>query len=110
VLSTAAGMIGAFTFSAGMRMRTGCSCTCWVRPCRVASLVPRPVEVGFGFGLGVSFGVGVGERVGSEAEGAGEDVVAETLGVTCALGDFFFEEPPKPRMTAKAATATTIAV
>jgi hypothetical protein len=77
----------------------------------VASFVPSPVEVAFGFGFGVGFGVGVGDRVGSaEAEGAGEDVVAETLGVTCALGDFFFEEPPKPRITANAATATTIAV
>jgi hypothetical protein len=76
----------------------------------VASFVPSRVEVGFGFGVG--FGVGVGDRIGvvAEAERGGEDVVAETLGVTCALGDFFLEEPPKPRITAKATTATTIAV
>jgi hypothetical protein len=69
------------------------------------------VEVAVGFGFAVGVGLGVGERVGSaEAEGVGDELLAETLGVTCALGDFFFEEPPKPRITAKATTATTIAV
>jgi hypothetical protein len=69
------------------------------------------VEVADGFGLGVALGVGVAVRVGfADDAGPVGETVAEGRGVTCPLEDFFFEEPPKPRITANAATATTIAV
>jgi hypothetical protein len=74
----------------------------------VASDVPSPVEAadGLGFGVGVAVGLGLIEGVDDGVDGA-TDGVEE--GLAWALGDFF-EDPPKPRMTAKAATATTMAV
>jgi hypothetical protein len=95
-------------------------------PCSVASDVPNPVELADGLGEGLRLGVGEGvaecvgegvvERVGEmDTEGepvadADADAGADVCGLTSALGVFFFDDPPKPRMTAKATTATAIAV
>ncbi len=85
----------------------------------MASDVPSPVEVadGLGEGLGLGVGDGVDEEcvVETDAVGVpGDDAVPDdgvgVFGLTSALGVFFLDEPPKPRMTAKATTATAIAV
>jgi hypothetical protein len=74
--------------------------------------VPSPVEVADGLGVGLGVGDGVAECVGeAEADREGEpDPDPEAWGETSAVGEPFFDDPPKPRMTAKATTATTIAV
>jgi hypothetical protein len=107
VLSTAAGTIGASTFNAGILMRTGCSLTRSPSEFSVASDVPSPVDVAFGVGLGV--GVADADRMGvGRAECVADG--ARVVGEMSALGAPFFDEPPKPRMIAKATTATTMAV